>query len=341
MDKAAVVEKRREIVRPADLPKDPLSADARVKLMELFSQLTVRHDDLGQEIVLNMILANLMHHRLYDQAEHLITTCTLTQPYRSTNQAARFFYYVGLIRAIRLNYADAHSYLVQSLRKAPDRAAGFCIAVTKLSLVVQLLTGEIPPRSEFLQPTMKEALAPYLQLTTCVRFGNLGRFQSILTTFQRQFEHDRTYTLICRIRHNVIKTSLRRVCQAYSRISLSDVCLKLALENPEDAEYIAAKAVADGVISASIDHAKGHVISSESVDVYQTNEPIQALQRRITFCNAIHSDAKRAMRFSTAKDLLDEEDKETLRRADDEDREIKNALEDGDDLGGDDGEDGP
>jgi len=38
------------------------------------------------------------------------------------------------------------------------------------------------------------------------------------------------YTLIQRLRHNVIKTGLRKINVAYSRISLADVCKKLHLD---------------------------------------------------------------------------------------------------------------
>ena len=57
----------------------------------------------------------------------------------------------------------------------------------------------------------------------------------------KQFGDDHTYTLILRLRHNVIKTAIRTISLAYSRIYLSDVASKLNLESPEDAEYIIAK----------------------------------------------------------------------------------------------------
>ena len=61
-------------------------------------------------------------------------------------------------------------------------------------------------------------------------------------------------TLILRLRHNVIKTGIRRISIAYSKVSLSDIAEQLALDSPEDAEFIVAKAIRDGVIDATIDH---------------------------------------------------------------------------------------
>jgi 26S proteasome regulatory subunit N3 len=287
---------------PLQLPADLLSHEARPQLLALFRSLSLRHDELGMEIVINHLLRNLTHHKMFDHAESVIANCVVKQPFRSTNQAARFFYYDGLIKAMRLDYSGAHASLLQALRKAPERTVGFRIAATKLDVVVQLLIGEIPPRSEFLQAQMKDALQPYLVLTTCVRFGNLGRFQSTANRHQHQFEHDHAYSLIMRVRQNVIKMGLRRICQAYTRIPIADMCVKLALDNPEDAEYIVAKAIHDGVIEARIDHAKGHIVTSETVDVYSTTEPLHAFQRRTAFCNAAHDEARRAMRYTSEMD---------------------------------------
>jgi 26S proteasome regulatory subunit N3 len=55
----------------------------------------------------------------------------------------------------------------QALRKAPSNGAatGFRQAATKLMVIVQLLTGEIPERSLFNQTHLARSLRPYLQLT--------------------------------------------------------------------------------------------------------------------------------------------------------------------------------
>lgn len=292
----------------SSLPEESPSVAMTVrleKLMILYQSLCVRHDELGVEVVLNDLLALLIHHQQFEQAERLIATSNLQLPHRSNNQAARYFYYVGLVRAMRLDYVDAHQCLQQALRKAPERAHGFRTATAELAVVVQLLLGEIPPRSDFLEKQMRESLQPYLQLTSCVRFGQLGRFMMIVEQHAPTFTHDRTYPLILRIRQHVIKTGLRRICQAYSRISIKDVCLKLSLEdNREDAEYILAKAIRDHVIDAVIDHEKGELITAETVDVYSTSEPLQAFQRRIQFLHDAHTDVMRAMRYEESDPVV-------------------------------------
>ena len=63
----------------------------------------------------------------------------------------------------------------------------------------------------------------------------------MLKRYTKQFEADKTFTLIHRLHHNVIKTAIRRISLAYSRISLDDVSKKLCLQSPKDAEFIIAK----------------------------------------------------------------------------------------------------
>ena len=312
-DNAAAPVEAAPAAEPVVILAEPITGD-RFQLNELqrkLRALALRHDECGQEILLNEALRILIDKKEFAQAEQLLTNCALGEPYHSANQHARYCYYVALVRAIRLDYTAALQYALLALRKAPERALGFRIAATKLFLTLQLLNGDTPARAEFLEPSMREALYPYMQLTSCVRFGNLGRFMSLVKQFQETLTHDKTYTLILRVRQNVIRTGLRHICQAYSRIHLNDICLKLSLENPDDVEFIVSKAIREGVIDATIDHAEGTVSTSSTVDVYSTTEPLHAFQRRIAFLNDLHADAKRALRYvgTTDPDLENERQK--------------------------------
>lgn len=79
-----------------------------------------------------------------------------------------------------------------------------------------------------------------------MRTGNLNNFNQTLTTFSDKFSAEGTYTLIVRLRHNVIKTGVRMINLSYSRISLADIADKLQLDSPEDAEFIIAKVTVVG-----------------------------------------------------------------------------------------------
>ncbi|KAK6180867.1 hypothetical protein SNE40_008843 [Patella caerulea] len=286
---------------------------------------TLRSDFEGQATLINLLLRNYLHYNLYEQADKLISKSTFPES-SSNNEWARYLYYLGRIKAAQLEYSEAHKHLVQALRKAPQYSAiGFKQTVQRMAIVVELLLGDIPDRLTFRQTNMKRTLAPYFLLTQAVRGGNLNKFNSVLAKFGSKFQAEDTYTLIIRLRHNVIKTGVRMISLSYSRISLVDIANKLVLDSPEDAEYIVAKAIRDGVIEARIDHEKGYVQSKETSDIYTTKEPMSAFHQRISFCLGIHNHSVKAMRFppkSYNKDLESAED-----RREREQQELESAKE--------------
>ncbi|XP_041371471.1 26S proteasome non-ATPase regulatory subunit 3-like [Gigantopelta aegis] len=286
---------------------------------------TLRSDSEGQATLINLLLRNYLHYSLYEQADKLVSKSTFPE-LSSNNEWARFLYYLGKIKSAQLEYSAAHKHLLQAMRKAPQHSAvGFKQTVQRLAITVELLLGEIPDRYTFRQPTMRKTLAPYFQLTQAVRMGNLLRFNEVLAKFGTKFQAEDTYKLIIRLRHNVIKTGVRMISLSYSRISLSDIAHKLSLDSPEDAEYIVAKTIRDGVIEATIDHEKGYVQSKETVDIYTTKEPMTAFHQRISFCLDIHNHSVKAMRFppkSYNKDLESAEE-----RREREQQELESAKE--------------
>ncbi|KAJ8764984.1 hypothetical protein K2173_010452 [Erythroxylum novogranatense] len=274
-------------------------AEIRGNLLALHRIATLRHDELGQETLLNLLLRNYLHYNLYDQAEKLRSKAPRFEAH-SNQQFCRYLFYLGKIRTIQLEYTDAKESLLQAARKAPVAALGFRVQCNKWAIIVRLLLGEIPERTVFMQKGMVNALRPYFELTNAVRIGDLELFKSVAEKFSSTFSQDRTHNLIVRLRHNVIRTGLRNISISYSRVSLVDVAKKLRLDsaNPvADAESIVAKAIRDGAIDATLDHANGWMVSKETGDIYSTNEPQIAFNSRIAFCLNMHNEAVRALRF--------------------------------------------
>ncbi|GFN94742.1 26S proteasome non-ATPase regulatory subunit 3-like [Plakobranchus ocellatus] len=297
----------------------------RVFLHARLRTATLHCDHEGQATLVNLLLRNYLHYSLFEQADKLVSKSTFPES-ASNNEWARFLFYLGRIKAAQLEYSEAHKHLLQAMRKAPQHSAvGFKQTVQKLAITVELLLGDIPDRSVFRQPAMMKTLAPYFQLTQAVRGGNLKKFNETLAKFGVKFQAENTYTLIVRLRHNVIKTGVRMISLSYSRISLVDIAKRLALDSPEDAEFIVAKAIRDGVIEATIDHEHGYVQSKETGDVYSTKEPMAAFHQRISFCLDIHNQSVKAMRFppkSYNKDLESAEE-----RREREQQELESAKE--------------
>ncbi|KAK4803948.1 hypothetical protein SAY86_003765 [Trapa natans] len=308
-------------------------AEIRGNLLALHRIATLRHDELSQETLLNLLLRNYLHYNLYDQAEKLRSKAPRFEAH-SNQQFCRYLFYLGMIRTIQLEYTDAKESLLQAARKAPVAARGFRIQCNKWAIIVRLLLGEIPERTVFMQKGMEKALSPYFELTNAVRIGDLELFKSVADKFAVAFNTDRTHNLIVRLRHNVIRTGLRNISISYSRISLVDVAKKLRLDSPNpvaDAESIVAKAIRDGAIDATIDHAKGFMVSKETGDIYSTNEPQVAFNSRIAFCLNMHNEAVRALRFPRNTHKEKESAEKRRERHQQEQELAKHIAEDDDD----------
>ncbi|KAF9568672.1 PCI-domain-containing protein [Agrocybe pediades] len=311
-------------------------SDARPIFLAAQRTASLRHDDEAQAALINCLLRSYINYNLYDQADKLISKTTFPSS-ASNAQFARYHYYLGRIRAVQLNYTEAHTNLQQAIRRAPPAktAPGFYQAVHKYFVVVELLMGDIPDRSLFRHVVLEKALNAYFEIVKAVRTGSLAQFQATLSKHAAQFEEDNTYTLIIRLRQNVIKTGIRRLSLSYSRISLRDICVKLHLDSEEDAEYIVGKAIRDGVIEGRIVHDKGWMESGVQKNGYGP-EVSEVFGRRIAFCLDLHNQSVKAMRYplnAHRKELAAAEG------AREREKELAKEIQDGDldddDLGGD------
>ena len=279
-----------------------LGASALLEIRpQLFASLrtaTLRKDTETQATIITLLLRNYLSTSHITQADLLVSKAKFPDN-AANNLIARYEYYLGKIRAIQLNYSAAHEHLTGATRKAPQvpAAAGFIQAATKLKIIVELLMGDIPDRALFRQPMLEKPLTPYFDLVHAVRVGELDAFFTVLSQHEAVFKADGTYTLVLRLRQNVIKTGIRTMSLSYSRISLKDICIRLHLDSEESAEYIVAKAIRDGVIEASVEHEKGYMQSKEVMDVYATQEPQEAFHARIMACMGLHNESVKVSHF--------------------------------------------
>lgn len=276
------------------LPPSPAATVTTIRqpLLAALRTAVLRKDSDTQATVMTLLLRNYLSTSHISQADLLISHNQFPAA-ASNNQIARYLYYLGRIRAIQLQYTDAHGHLIGATRKSPTShiARGFYQASHKLLVVVELLMGDIPDRAIFRQPALERAMHPYFLLSQSVSVGDLDGFLNIVNTHTATFRKDGTYTLILRLRQNVIKTGIRMMSLSYSRISLRDICLRLGLDSEESAEYIVAKAIRDGVIEATLDHEQGYMKSKEVGDIYATREPGEVFHERIRACLGLHDES--------------------------------------------------
>ncbi|CDW57663.1 26S proteasome non ATPase regulatory subunit 3 [Trichuris trichiura] len=258
---------------------------------------TLHHDVECQASLINCLLRIYISESLIELADAL-TGKVVFPDEASSNEWARFHYYYGRVKAVDLEYDKAECNFLQALRKSPQNGAiGFRRLAQKFMIVVQLLAGSIPELHVFQQQHFRRALLPYKSLAKAVRIGSLDAFDSTLESFKNVFVKDNTYTLIIRLRPNVIKAAVRGIALVYSRIGLEAVRKKLGLSSTLDAEYVMAKAISEGMVEAEINHEEGYVRSKELLDVYSTTEPRMQFSMRAVYCFELFAQAMKAMRF--------------------------------------------
>ena len=308
-------------------------AEARPALLELHRAACARRDEPGQEALLNLLLRNYLGCGLVAQAEALRAAARRPDPPRSPQQFARYLFYLGRIRASRLEFPEAREALLQASRKAPaapGAGAGFRLACAKWLTLVRLLLGDVPRLSELAEagagcgpcgggkaPASAAAaaekhpdepfvspddgpLGAYVALARAVRAGDLQAFADAAAAGAEAFRLDETLPLVGRLRHAVIRAGLARASAAYARIPLALLAQRLGLSSAEDAEAVAAKAIADGSLSATIDHDGGFLEAGSGAGGYEGAGPRDALHARTAFCLEIHNEAVRALRYEPA-----------------------------------------
>eukprot|EP00938_MAST-03A_sp_MAST-3A-sp1_P005753 g5753.t1 len=302
-------------------------------LLKRFRSASLSHDEFGKAVSLNLLTREYIKRKDYAKASALIAK---TEPFPeiSNNQLVRHLYYHGKIKTIQLKYTEAYKMLSQALRKVPQNTAlGFRVDAQKLTILVQLLIGELPERSVFNQVEYRGKLDAYLAISQAVRVGDLDAFQRTLQKYDKDLEKDDTKSLVYRLRNNVLKTGLRRISISYSRISFQDIASKLSLKSANEAECVCAKAIRDGVVDAVLDHKQGFMRSKETIDTYSTNQPRKALHLRTSFCLDIHNEAVKAMRYppdafkiknNEEEETKDEKDREDAKREAEEDEKEGN-----------------
>ena len=326
-----------EQISPAPPSRQSPVLEIRQRLLLALRSAILRKDQETQAAVIVLLLRNYLSTADVTQADLLVAHNEF--PISASNsQVARYLYYLGRIRAIQLDYSEAHTHLTGATRKAPTTgsAAGFYQASMKTLVVVELLMGDIPDRSIFRQPRLEQALEPYFHLVKAVRSGDLKGFSELVAAHAETFRRDGTYTLARRLRQNVIRTGVRMLSLAYSRISLRHICIRLGIESEQSAEYIVAKAIRDGVIEASINHEKGYMETKRASDIYATREPAEAFHERIQACLGLHDECVKAMRFPMDKHKLELKNAQEARERERElAKEIQEGEIDEDDAGGD------
>ncbi|KAI6182022.1 Proteasome component region PCI and 26S proteasome regulatory subunit domain containing protein [Aphelenchoides fujianensis] len=277
---------------------------------------TLHHQNDSQAtLIVCLLRAYLLTKNLLPAAK-LVTKVAFPES-ANNNDLARYLYYMGRIRALQL-------------QRLQDSAIGFKQNVHKWVVVISLLRGEIPERAIFRTSIYRATLGPYLQLDSrlvsfpsvrsnhrscsAVRLGDIALFNKVLEKFSGTFETDETLTLIVRLRQNVIRTAIRQISLAYSRIphqghrpQAAGSCRRTPRRSTSWRRRSATTPV-DAVITFDTKTADRYMHSGVSENIYRTTEPQFAYDTRIKNCLELHNLAVKALRFPGQQEARERKD---------------------------------
>lgn len=271
----------------------------RVKLFELYRHSTVSKRETSQAVLLNLIMRCFLFSKDFSGASEFINQ-TMFPEGRINNEFVKYLYYTAYLKAIELDYHDAHARVGQALRKAPEKTAtGFKLAAQKLSIVVEMLQGEVPSRNLFTEGELADYLFPYYDLVRTLVKGDVAAFDKSCAKHRNVFEKDGLLVLINRLTLNVIRAGLKKIHLSYSRISFADIATKLSLPASTDVENLVSKAIRDQVLTGTIDVQKRELVMHDNTDTYGTSIPQLNYQKRIDFCTMIINNCSKALVYKT------------------------------------------
>jgi 26S proteasome regulatory subunit N3 len=286
------------LTRAAELTGN--SSSLHPLLMTLLRFANLRHLTETEATLHNALLRLHIVCGDYEAAEAFLNTAKFPESASSigNHQLARYHYYRARVLAIHSRYEQAIEEVDQALRRAPlgRSAFGFRLAAQKVSIIIQMLCGEIPELEVF--KATPKALLPYRQLCNAVRLGDLGAFETVVSEWKGQWLADGLGVLVERLHQTVLRAGMRRLATAYRRISFADIRRKLGLPTDKDAQALVVRALEEKLIAGNANVSEGFFESrEESESFYRSTAPQEALTLRSKTLEAVHNDAVRAMRF--------------------------------------------
>lgn len=263
------------------------AADPLQTILAVYRRSCDLHLHQTQATIVNCILKHYIDVGGYNLALSFLRHCKFPAD-ASPAQLGRYHFFVGHLKAVTLEYAEAQYNLQLSLRRAPQNkyAESFRSLVTRHLMVVMMIQGQVPSRAMLLD------MPNYLNLARSILNGDVANFEKV--SQEKQFIDDGLAPLVQRLRSAVILAGLTMISHCYSRIKFDDIAKQLQIDSAEDAEGFCAKAAADGLIDAVIDHENGCLVSTESRDDSAAGFS-ERIHKDIQDCFGIREDTQRTI----------------------------------------------
>lgn len=125
-----------------------------------------------------------------------------------------FYFYRGFLNLVDGNYKESLVFLKQSLVLRSSIKTHICLVVNLLHL------------NENVKRISNKKILPYMELSLCVKNGNLKKFQEVLKKYKAIYEKDCLFEVINKLENNVKLQNFKKMSKVYTRIKVNDLINK-------------------------------------------------------------------------------------------------------------------
>ena len=272
-------------------------------------QIQKAHSLVG--IVYNHLLRGMLLSNYIEEAGHFLTNCEFPEHEQNT-QLCKFLFYKGYYMGLTGSLGQSGMLLSQALRKAPeDHISGesralknFKLLAQKHLIVVSLLQSEMPSPKLFSETRLNQ----YKKLVLLVSKGHFKQFREHLEAFKDQFKRDLVFPLLLKLKSVVLKNGLKKLSQAYSSLSVSELLFKLGLHNERKLQVDAFLAKVMSKMSRfTLDSNLKTVIFQREERTLSDDSIRQALAKRVEHVKSLEEQMVRALKFPEEKEEVEVE----------------------------------
>lgn len=252
-------------------------------------------------IVYNHLLRGMLLSNHVEEAGQFLANCEFPEHEQNT-QLCKFLFYKGYHKGLVGDFAQSRLLLGQGLRKAPENHVqvesralkNFKLLTQKHLVVVSLLLSEMPSPELFREPR----LGAYKTLVLLVSKGHFKNFREHLERFQAQFRRDLVFPLLLKLKSVVLKNGLKKLSQAYSSLSVSELLFKLGLHNERKLQVDAFLAKVMSKMSRfTLDSQLKTVVFQREERVFSDDSIRQALAKRIEHVKSLEEQMVHSLKF--------------------------------------------
>lgn len=257
-------------------------------------------------IVYNHLLRGMLLKNYIEEAGHFLSNCEFPEHEQNT-QLCKFLFYKGYYMGLTGNLGQSGLLLSQALQKAPEHhmrgesraLKNFKLLTQKHLIVVSLLRSEMPNAKLFRESRLEQ----YKKLVLLVSKGHFKQFREHLEKFQAQFKRDLVFPLLLKLKSVVLKNGLKKLSQAYSSLSVSELLYKLGLHNEKKLQVDAFLAkVMSKMNRFTLDSNQKTVVFQREERTLSDDSIREALAKRVEHVKSLEEQMVRALKFPEEKE---------------------------------------